>query len=48
MEFQGLNDDIRQFDVKALLRKHKISVAALLETKIKIVNKAKVLANLGG
>lgn len=44
---RGLNDDIRQFNVKALMKKHKVSVAALLETKIKYGKSSRVLASLG-
>lgn len=45
---RGLNEVVRQFEAKALLKKFKISVAVFLETRIKEVNKDRVLEGLRG
>lgn len=39
---------VRQFEVKALLRKFKISVVVLLETRIKEANKDRIMAGFNG
>lgn len=45
---RGLNEDARQFKVKSLLRNYKVSIAGLLETKVRSCNFSKLLRNFDG
>jgi len=40
---RGLNDPMKQNEVRKLILEHKLSFVALIETKIKEVNKDRVL-----